>query len=154
MTDIVMTAYPRTRQAQLKFDKCKTGDTVWFTGGYTIAGDWRSFGRRAKVVDVRADGPKGGVRLKPDNDPSEVYHVTHLITREDILATLAQRETPEAQNEFLGNFQLKPGDLDTVAKPAKKPTTLEAMTKAELIERVKALETELANLKASLEEPA
>lgn len=154
MPDIVMTAYPRTRPAQLKFDKCKKGDIVWFTGGYTINGDWHSFGRRAKVLEVRADGPKGGVLLKPDNDPGEVYHVTHLMTREDILATLAQRESPEAQKEFLGNFQLQPGDLDAVAKPAKKPTTLGAMTKAELIERVKALETELANLKASLEDPS
>lgn len=152
MSDIVMTAYPRTRPAQLKFDKCKKGDTVWFTGGYTIAGDWRSFGRRATVLEVRADGPKGGVHLRADDDPDERYQVTHLMTREDILETLAKRESPEAQNEFLANFQLKPGDLEATAPKVDKPKTLASMSKAELIARVQALETELATLKASLVE--
>lgn len=151
MTDIVMTAYPRTRPAQLKFDKCKKGDVVWFTGGFTIAGNWQSFGRRAVVVDVQLSGPKGGVLLKPDNDPQTIYHVTHLITRQDIQDSLALRATQDEKDRLLEKLQLKPGDLVKPVDGSKQPSpSLVKLSKPELIARVRALESELAELKSKL----
>jgi hypothetical protein len=149
MPELSMTAYPRTKTAQLKFDKCKKGDVVWFVGGYTIAGDWQSFGRRARVVSVQATGLKGGVFVKPDNDPTGTYCLSCLMTVADIQANLSKQETPELRDAFLARVQLQAGDLDVLKERAAivKGNGLEALTKVELIARVKALEAELAFLK-------
>lgn len=147
MPETVMSSYPRTRPAQLKFNKCKTGDIIWFTGGYTIAGDWQSFGRRAKVTGIQ-EGKHGGILVKPDNDPSETYCLTHFITKDDILASLETCTTPEEREAYLAQYQLKPGDLAVSSSATKKaPSSLEAMTKKELIELVKTMAAELDALK-------
>lgn len=148
MPDTLMTHYPRTAAAQKKFDKCKKGDVVWFTGGYTIAGDWQSFGRRAKVVDIRT-GARGGVIVKPDNDPSEPYCLSHLITKSDILATLSQCASKEEEEGYLKNYQLLPGDLAEEASRKEAVVSTRGLTKAQLIERVRQLEEALAACQGS-----
>lgn len=148
-----MTTFPARKSEQLRFDACKKDDTVWFVGGYTIAGNWDSFGRRAKVVGISV-GANGGVLVKPDNDPTNNYLVTWLMTQADIQETLAKAPNREAKEYFLATLQLQPGDLAEErepapkAKPAATRSRLESLTKAELIERVLALESELAALKA------
>lgn len=145
MPKTIMTDFPRSTAAQKKFDKCKKGDTVWFTGGFTIAGDWQSFGRRAQVVEIKT-GVKGGVIVKPDNDPKQRYCLACLITKANILESLKSCPSEEEKEAYLKHYQLKAGDLEGQAEAPKnsESPSLKSMTKAQLIERVQQLEAELA----------
>lgn len=142
-----MTKYPSTKAAQSAFDKCKVGDVVWFPGGYTIAGNWQSYGKRAKVVGF-TEGRFGCIQVVPDEAPNEIYNLREVVTKANILEMVAAVTTEEEKSQVRGRFQAKEGELaaDPPAAPGKGKAVLTSMTKAQLITRVMQLEARLARL--------
>lgn len=142
-----MTKYPATKTGQSTFDKCKVGDVVWFPGGFTIAGDWQSYGKRAKVVGF-SQGRNGGVKVVPDDAPKQTFCLSVLFTKDDILRMVAAVPHDEVKSLVRGRFQLKAGDLDAVRTkaPAKDSAKLTSLTKDQLITRIQDLEARITRL--------
>jgi hypothetical protein len=133
------TTYPKTAAAQKKFDKCKIGDIVWFTGGYNyylnyfIGYDKGSFGIRAKVVSITR-----GIAIVPTELPiKEKISCWGVITKQDIMKTLARYEAEnqiEEKEKYLNRFQFLDGDLAEITVPSVEVSKYEKMTKKQLIE--------------------
>lgn len=136
-----------------KLSACNAGDIVWFVGGYVIAGNHRSFGRRARVraVDVK----QKGLWIVPDDEPQEAQLVSVLMTAEDIRKTLAACDSEAQRKAALARLQLQPTDLqrfdaklgagaDAGAGPAPSPA-LSRMTKPQLIALVRQLQGQLVS---------
>lgn len=152
--EIVLTAAPLfSMTAGKKLSACKAGEIVWFVGGYMVAGDHRSFGRRACVQSL--DVKRGGVWLRADDEPKEPISVSALVTAGDVRETLARCSNETQRQAVLTRLQLQPADLqrfdaklgaeaDAVTEAAQS-LALSRMTKSQLIELVRQLQGQLAN---------